>query len=815
MSSQKNKNPKEVPKNQSTEIDFYTSKIEGKEKYILLAALIIGCYIVFKDFISLKKVYLFKDIGSDSINIYFPWLAQLTDYLKENGTPSWSFSQGLGQNIFPFWLGDFFSDALMFLNKDKLPYGLAFMEITKIVLCGFIFFIYLKELKVNSFSAYIGAFLFAFCGYIMVGGCWTIFSTEAVYAALILYGFERWLNHNKWLWFVIGLVCLSFLQPFFLFMYAVFLAIYTPVRYNDLHEGDWKKFPAFILKTAGFAILGVSITAYQLLPDLLQYIESPRVGGEASFIQKLKAQSMFTFTDDVLRFTTTFRAFGSDMLGTGNDFKGWQNYLEAPLFYCGIFCLVAFPQVFSSFNKKQKIAYGILTTLFVIPILFPYFRNAFWAFTGDYFRTFSLMISLLLIIFSIKALHHIIKTERLNKIVLGATVFLLLVLLYTPAAQFKPTINQGYRTIVTLLIFAYAGLLIALTSKTSSNKGTLKIVLMLLCFFELIYTANTTINKRSTVTALELTSKVGYNDYSVDAIKLLKEKDKNFYRINKDFGSGLAMHRSINDAKVQGYYGTTSYYSFNQKNYIKFLGDFGVINPKDENATRWASGIENRPLLFSLLSGKYWLSKRPDNYLKGIGYDSIAQFGDVKVCKNKYSLPFGVASNIVLDEHSFEKLSNTQKDLFALKGFVIANGDTDLLSFTKRFNLADTAMPFTFDKYAEYVNELKKDSLKITQFKESNIKGEITLVTPKILFFSIPFDEGWKATLNGTEVKLYRINAGLTGLKMPTGKSIVELKFEPRLMKKGALVSIMALLIFIGLLVIELLRRRKVSLEKE
>src|ERR1700757_818996 len=810
MSTQRNKNQKVTPQNKSADVDFYDTKIAGKEKYILLGALLIGCYIVFQDFINFKKVYLFKDIGSDSLNIYFPWLVQLTDAMKTEGVPTWSFTQGLGQNVFPLWLGDFFSNFLMLFSKDKLPYGLAFMEITKILLAGFIFFKYLRELKVSNFAAYIGAFLFSFCGYIMVGGCWAIFSAEAVYAALILYGFERWLNHKKWFWFVVGLVCVSFLQPFFLFMYAIFLAIYAPVRYNDLHEGDWKKFPLFIVKTAGFSLLAVALTAYQLFPDLLQYIESPRVGGEASFIVKLKAQPMFTFADEVLRFTTTFRAFGSDTLGTGSNFKGWQNYLEAPLFYCGIFCLVTFPQVFSSFNKKQKMAYGILTALFVLPILFPYFRNAFWAFTGDYFRTFSLIITLLLLIFSAKALHYIIKTESVNKIVLGVTVSVLLILLYTPAAQFKPAINQGYRSIVTVLIFTYAGLLLGLTSKGSS-KGTYKMILMLVCFFELIYNANTTINKRNLVTAQELTGKVGYNDYSVDAIKLIKEKDKSFYRINKDFGSGLAIHRSINDAKVQGYFGTTSYYSFNQKNYIKFLGDFNVINPKDENATRWASGIESRPLLFSTLSGKYWLSKRPDNYLKGFGYDSIAQFGDVKVFKNRYSVPFGIASDVVLNESAFKKLSPTQKDFFALRGLVVADEDNDLLSFTKRFNLEDTVATFSFEKYNQYVNELKKDSLIITQFKESDIKGDITVASPKILFFSIPFDEGWKATINNTDAKLYRVNAGLTGLKLPAGKNSIELKFEPRLMKKGLLVSIIALVIFIALLIMDKIKSNKLT----
>jgi uncharacterized membrane protein YfhO len=814
MSTKKNIAPKEAPQPKPTEKDFYTSKIEGKEKYILLGALILGCYIVFQDFISLKKVYLFKDIGSDSLNIFFPALVQLSEALK-SGVPTWTFSQGMGQNMFPFWLSDLFCNILLFLSsKDNLAYGLAFMEIAKIILAGFIFFKYLSELKVNQFSAYIGGFLFAFSGYIILGGCWTVFSTEAVFAALILYGFERFLNHGKWFWYVVGLACMSFLQPFFLFMYAIFLAVYIPVRYSDVSQNNWKKFPLFLIKTAGLSLLAVAISAYQLFPDILQYLESPRVGGEASFINKLKAQPMFSMADDVLRFTTTYRTFGSDMLGTGNNFKGWQNYLEAPLFYCGILCLVAFPQVFSSFNKKQKIAYGILTGVFVLPIIFPFFRYTFWAYSGDYFRTFSLIITLLLLIFSVKAINHIIKTEKVNKIVLGVTVLLLLILLYTPAAQFKPAINQGLRTIVTIFIFGYAGLLLGLSQK-GNGKNTYKIILIVVCFFELIYFSNTTVNKRDVMTNRELKERIGYNDYTVDAVKYIKDTNKNFYRVNKDYSSGLAMHSSINDAKVQGFYGTPSYFSFNQKNYIKFLGDLNVIDPKDENSTRWAKGLGERPLLFTLVSGEYWLTKRPNNYLQGFGYDSVAKFGDVKVYKNRFALPLGFTYNQVLDETTFKKLSPTQKDIYLLRGCVIADDDKDLLAANKKFNLADTAAPFSFDAYGQYVKDIKKDSLNITQFKESDIKGDITVAAPKVLFFSIPFDEGWKATVNGTDTKLYRVNCGLIGLSVPVGKNAVELKFEPRYMKRGTLVSVIALLVFIGLLVFDKMRNKKVSLTTE
>ncbi|MCD6017208.1 MAG: hypothetical protein K0S53_329 [Bacteroidetes bacterium] len=803
----KQNNIKQQPVN-SPDSNFYDSYIKGKELYYLLGAVLLGCYIIFQDFINFKKIFLFKDIGSDTINMFHPLLINFSEYLKTEGIPGWSFSQGMGQNIFPLWLGDFFSNFIMLFDKNSLPKVIVFMEILKIFLCAFIFFKYLKELKVSGFACMIGALLYSFTGYVILGGTWIIFSTEAVYVAVMLLGFERWLNKDKWFLFLLGITLLGFLQPFYLFTYTLFLIGYILVRYHDVYDGNWNGFIVFSLKTVGIALIGVGITAYQLLPDVLMLLESPRVGGEAGLSARLKAQPIFDLADDVLRFTTTFRAFGSDMLGVGSNFRGWQNYLEAPILYCGILSLVAFPHVFSSLTKKQKLFYGVLTGVFALPILFPFFRYAFWAFSGDYFRTYSLVVVLLMIFFTVKAISFIEQKGQINKITLLVTGLFLLILLYTPATQFKEAVDDGLRSFAAFMVLAYSALLFLL-SGTSSVKYIAKVALFLVCFFEVLYFSNTSINKRVAMFKTELTSKVGYNDYTIEAVDYLKKSDPSFYRINKDYSSGLAIHSSINDAKAQGFYGTASYHSFNQKNYIKFLGDLNVIDAKDENSTRWAKGLGDRPVLFSLASGKYWLSKRPDNALANLGFDSIHKFGDVKVYKNKFALPLGFTYDKIVGEDELKKLSPSQKDFCLLRACVIGNEDKSIFAALKVFNVADTTAPVTFDNYLAYVNDLKKDSFTISKFSENKITGFVNVAENKVLFFSIPFDEGWSAKVNGADAKLYRVNAGLTGLLINKGKSDVELSFEPRLKNKGKMISGISLLILFGLSFFSFLRKRK------
>ena len=196
-----------------------------------------------------------------------------------------------------------------------------------------------------------------------------------------------------------------------------------------------------------------------------------------------------------------------------------------------------------------------------------------------------------------------------------------------------------------------------------------------------------------------------------------------------------------------------------------------------------------------------------------MGFDSIAKFGDVKVYKNKFALPFGFTYNNGIAEDVFKTLSTTQKDFCLLRSCIIGNDDKSTFTSLKQFNLNDTTAPMTFDNYLAYVNELKKDSFSISKFSENNIKGSVTVNDSKVLFCSIPFDEGWSAKLNGTDAKLYRVNAGLTGLLINKGKNDVELSFEPRLRSKGKLISIVSLLILFGLLVFTLFLRRKKSTE--
>ncbi|MFQ6610031.1 MAG: hypothetical protein ACE5D7_04435, partial [Fidelibacterota bacterium] len=136
--------------------------IENRPLFVLIMAILIIGFVVYWDFFTFQKFYLFKDIGSDSLNASYPYFVHLSHYLREWGFPGWSFNVGLGQNILPFSLGDPFNDILFILGADKVVYFVFYIEFIKILLSGILFYLFLSLFSLNPISCIISGLFYAF-----------------------------------------------------------------------------------------------------------------------------------------------------------------------------------------------------------------------------------------------------------------------------------------------------------------------------------------------------------------------------------------------------------------------------------------------------------------------------------------------------------------------------------------------------------------------------------------------------------------------------------------------------------------------------
>jgi len=229
------------------------------------------------------------------------------------------------------------------------------------------------------------------------------------------------------------------------------------------------------------------------------------------------------------------------------------------------------------------------------------------------------------------------------------------------------------------------------------------------------YFSSTSVNKREHVKANDLAQKIGYNDFSNEAVDFIKKKDQSFYRIDKNYFSSPAMHGSLNDGMVQGYYGTSSYNPFNQKYYIQYLKAMNIVSSANELESRWANGLSSRIILQGLNGVKYVMAKGYTNQAWRASHDSVTAFGDVMVLKHKFALPLGFCYNKVLSFSDFEKLNVAQKDFVSLRAAVV--NDSNLADFAafKRQNISDSIAPasFSWELYKAFTDRQNIKYLKL------------------------------------------------------------------------------------------------------
>lgn len=830
-------------------------KIKNLKYHLSLAAVLmlasVCVYAVFFSFLAGDRTFLFRDIGSDSVNIAYPSYCQASIYLHRYGFQAWSAHQGVGQAFSGVTCGDpFVWPIILQSNPVSIAIAIGAMEAIKCLAAILLFAAFLRCAGVCRLALLFGALSYGLSGYLILGACWSVFSTEAVYLALLLLATERFIRYGS-LWLIPVPICLlGMLQPFYYWGFGLFTLAYILMRLaeqraetSSVRTGVSTEIRKIMVFGAVSAI-GVLAASTFLLSSLNLMLQSPRIGGDASYVRYLLNQPLLQLASQKEIFSALYRTLSTDMLGVGSGFTGYINYLEAPVFYCGLFTLLLIPQLFIMCEKRLRVLYGGVLTVVLLPVFFPWIRYAFWFFQGDYYRLLSLFITTTLILLGVRGLTRIEAGGRMNIVVLASSIGLIMVFLFIfPAERFEQhaipgrditlpapppeyknlmLLDKSIRNMVISLMVGYAMLLtvwawingrtqaaINRPAPTQYAANLVKGVFLALAVLETIWFARTTLNDRPVVTKASLHQKINYNDYTVDTLAVLRSKDRTpFYRINKDYSSGPAIHGSLNDAMVQDFYGTTCYTQFNQLDYIRFLNVVGVLEANKEYQTRWCVGLTQRPLLQIWASTKYCLTKTPLPYREAVGeygaYDEIATCGDVTAFQYRQFLPLGFTYDKFIDPEFFTALPAIAKDAILLQAVVVGPADQPALAMLSHYSPMADAAPFDLNTC---VATLRKDVLTLDTFQPDHFSGHIELERNKLLFFSIPFDRGWQLTVDGRPAKLLKVNIGFMGLVLSPGRHTLEMQYKPPLLVPGLILSGCGLTIYLFLIMFKMKMR--------
>lgn len=117
------------------------------------------------------------------------------------------------------------------------------------------------------------------------------------------------------------------------------------------------------------------------------------------------------------------------------------------------------------------------------------------------------------------------------------------------------------------------------------------------------------------------------------------------------------------------------------------------------------------------------------------------------------------------------------------------------------------------DKFVEGYNKLNSGALNIESFADTEITGTLNAAEDSIIYTSIPYDKGWKVTVDGKEVSendIVAIGDALLGVRVSAGNHSVKFKYTPRGMVIGLGISVVTALILVAVAI--LLKRERSSL---
>jgi len=736
---------------------------------------------VYNDFLFGGAVLLYTDIGSDSVNDMYPrWVQMVGTWHEQHVATGFSLSAYMG-SIMGFNRLNPFDWILVLSGLPSFIHAIVFFVGAGIIATALATFSYFRLLGTNNLSATIGALSFAFCGYqVLWSAGWFMGIFPVLFVSIGLLAAEYFLQERK-LGYVapaLAMIVVAALSSYFIVYWVAFISAYTLLRLVEI------KHPGAAAKSAVifFAALAIgALASWSSLSELYTFVTE---SGRAESIQASGAVSTYGTNMNIGMFETASadeyrtvfsRLLSNNIQGPGLAYRGIMNYLEGPLLYVGLLAVMFIPVFFSQASSRQRWIYGAAIGVSVLFLVFPWFRLAFWGFRLDYFREFTLLISTVFLIVGIRGLHQFVASpKRRDAFILLATSLTTLLVL-TSAVRVPIHALPAERTAVIALLLSISG--VAVLSMFSLRKYA-PILLAVICIIDLSHNAYSTVNTRNYLSSADITAGKLYGDASLAAIRGINASDPSLFRMVKYFGSGPAIHASINDAMAQNFYGLTGYASNHNRYYLKFMSAFKAIDLADPSQGKWVSGIVNRPFLASALGAKYFLTKaQPFGFFPEL-FPAVDTVQDIYVQRSAVALPLVVGYDEYILESDFMKLPPERKDYVLYRSLITPDEKVSDIVLKKRYQPETDSTTVTGYSFVA-LNDARRKLLNVNARTDySGLYASVAASDDCMAVISVPYDKRLKLRLDGKLVEPMIVNIGFFGLACPKGKHEISLTID-------------------------------------
>lgn len=729
----------------------------------------------------------------------------------KSGNIFWSWTTDLGANFigsYSFYLlgSPFFWLTIPFPNW-VVPYLMGPLLILKFGCAAFTSYFYIRRFTRTPQAARLGALLYAFSGFSIYNIFFNHFHEAIIVFPVLLLALEQLITENRRAVFALTVALCAVINYFFFFGMVVFTVIYFFVR---LFSGDVKvkfsRFAALIFEAA----LGVCLSAFLLIPSILAILGNNRVssillGWNAIMYGKEQIYGniieCFFFPPDIPARPVFFPGANVKWSSLG----GWL-----PLF--------SMVGVFVWFSQRKNHWLKRVIGICIFMAMVPFLNSAFYAFNTSYYARWFYMPILMMCLATVSLTEDSTINWRSGyKWVLGITLAITLVIgffpqedtehkgkyifgLYSQSDDGMYVFRFWITCAVAVLSLIILGMLLKVlkTDRRAFYKGATACV----CIIAIVY--------GNIFIACGRSHSYEIKEVMIDKLiegKVDLEKSDN-YRI--DVYDGVD-----NTSMYLGYPGINAFHSVVPASIFEFYDYIGVERSVGSRPDTDQAAI--RPLL----SVKYLLNRKgsdsksfldEDDEPKMPNYEYLTTDGGYYVYENKNYIPYGFSYDYYMSYDFCGEYSKSSRAAMMLKAILLTDEQIekykDILENievleTPPFGSEDTGTTLSqTDSAMEYDCEKLRETAAYN-FKRDNtgFTADVTRDSANLVFFSVPYDKGWSATVNGVPAEIEKVNAGFMAVKVGAGSSRIRFEYKtPGLVSGLEITGAAAILLLIYIL---------------
>ena len=102
----------------------------------------------------------------------------------------------------------------------------------------------------------------------------------------------------------------------------------------------------------------------------------------------------------------------------------------------------------------------------------------------------------------------------------------------------------------------------------------------------------------------------------------------------------------------------------------------------------------------------------------------------------------------------------------------------------------------TQDTYAEDCTACRAEAVENFTATRTGFTAETDYDTDRLVFFSVPYDDGFTATVNGEPATIEKVDDGLMAVCVPAGENEIEFTYHTPGLKVSATVSAVAIVVY-------------------